>query len=324
MYRVLEILRNTTDYVSGENIGKMLGVTRASVWKHIRQLRNEGYQITSVTNKGYLLTENDILSENIISSALTTKDMGRNTHFFLETDSTNTQLKLLGSKNAPHGTLVIAESMTHGRGRLGRVWQSPKFTGLWFSLLLRPNIPPQNASVITLLAGIAVSRGIEKVTHVKTDIKWPNDILLNGKKICGILTEMDCEMDKTNFVILGIGVNVNTKIFPDDLSDIATSIFIETGVIYSRLDLLNSILNELEIVYSKFIAKSSGFSSFARSYQSMCINIGRNLQVIGTMSDNSFTGVGVGITEDGGLLVKRDSDGCTVVVTAGEVSIRNT
>lgn len=320
MYRVLSILKDNKSFVSGEKIGIELGVSRASVWKNIKKLQNEGYNIESVTNKGYRLIEDNSLNCEEIMNTIPTKFIGKEIIFLLETDSTNTQLKKIGHNNGNEGTVVIAETMTHGRGRLGRTWIAPKFTGLWFSILLRPNILPQNASTITLLAGIATALGIEKSTNLKANIKWPNDIIINNKKVCGILTEMDCEIEKINFIILGIGLNVNIENFPEELKDIATSLFLESGSSICRNTILTNILIEFEKLYTEFVENNNGFSHFCELYESKCINIGNKIRVFGK---EIFDGTGIKITEDGGLLVKRDDTGEEVLVVSGEVSIRN-
>lgn len=319
MYRVLELLRDSEDFLSGESIGNKLGVSRAAVWKNIKKLRIEGYKIESVTNKGYKLIEDNLLLCQEIMDTIPTKSIGKEIIFFTETDSTNTQLKKIGQNKGNEGIVAIAESMTQGRGRLGRVWTAPKFTGLWFSILLKPNIAPQNASAITLISGIAVANAIENTIDLKVDIKWPNDILVNNKKICGILTEMDCEIDNINFVILGIGINVNVENFPEELNDIATSLYLETGEKVDRNILFKNVLIEFEKLYTRFVENDDGFKQFIKEYEEKCMNIGNKIRVFGK---EEFDGVGVRITENGGLVVKRDDSGAEEIVVSGEVSVR--
>lgn len=319
MYRVLELLRDSKDFLSGEAIGDKLGVSRAAVWKNIKKLRIEGYKIESVTNKGYKLIENNLLLCQEIMDTIPTKSIGKEIIFFTETDSTNTQLKKIGQNKGNEGIVAIAESMTQGRGRLGRVWTAPKFTGLWFSILLKPNIAPQNASAITLISGIAVANAIENTIDLKVDIKWPNDILVNNKKICGILTEMDCEIDNINFVILGIGINVNVENFPEELNDIATSLYLEIGENVDRNILFKNVLIEFEKLYTRFVENDDGFKQFIEEYEEKCMNIGNKIRVFGK---EEFDAVGVRITENGGLVVKRDDSGAEEIVVSGEVSVR--
>lgn len=323
MDKIINILKTNTDYVSGEYIGTELNITRSAVWKNIRKLKENGYDIISVTNKGYKLDLENSFNKDMILENLPTKIMGKNTVFFNETDSTNTQLKLIATKdgiNVKEGTLVIANTMTMGRGRLGRTWTANKCEGIWLSLLLKPNIPPENASVITLLAGIAVAQGIENSTGIHTNIKWPNDVLVRGKKICGILTEMDCEMERVNFIILGIGINVKTTEFDNELEKIATSIALEKGATTNRTKILHSILLEFERLYRIFIEKNNGFLPFVSQYEKLCVNIGNKINVLG---NETFEAVGLGITPDGGLIVKRSDNQQEQIIVSGEVSIRS-
>lgn len=323
MDKIINILKTNTDYVSGEYIGTELNITRSAVWKNIRKLKENGYDIISVTNKGYKLDLENSFNKDMILENLPTKIMGKNTIFFNETDSTNTQLKLIATKdgiNVKEGTLVIANTMTMGRGRLGRTWTANKCEGIWLSLLLKPNIPPENASVITLLAGIAVAQGIENSTGIHTNIKWPNDVLVRGKKICGILTEMDCEMERVNFIILGIGINVKTTKFDNELEKIATSIALEKGATTNRTKILHSILLEFERLYRIFIEKNNGFLPFVSQYEKLCVNIGNKINVLGS---ETFEAVGLGITPDGGLIVKRSDNQQEQIIVSGEVSIRS-
>lgn len=214
MYRILELLRRQEGFLSGEDIGRELSITRAAVWKGIKKLREEGYEIEAVTNRGYRLTNPETMyNKRELEQGLKTKTMGQSIYFYEETDTTNNRARELALEGAPEGTLVVAEKQTAGRGRRGKVWESPLGTGIWMSLVLRPQIMPAEASVLTLLCGLATAEAIEAETGLSAGIKWPNDILINGKKAVGILTEMDCEMSEVHFVIPGIGINVNTASF---------------------------------------------------------------------------------------------------------------
>ena len=321
MYRVLMVLKGVDGFISGEKIGEVLGISRAGVWKGIKKLRQEGYEIEAITNKGYRLISHDtVYNKEEILVGLETQNMGRELYFFKETDSTNNQLKDLGQKGAKEGTLAIAETMTHGRGRSSKHWTAPAQTGIWMSLLLRPEILPHKASVLTLLAGLAVSQAIEEETGVVCEIKWPNDILINGKKIVGILMEMDCEMQQTHFIVLGIGINVNTKEFPEELQDIATSLYQVVGHTFSRKKILQKVLLTFEKLYTIFLKEDQGFRPFLEQYENKCVTLHREIRVLG-QGKVSFLAQGIGITPEGELKVKRMDTGKEEVVFSGEVSI---
>ena len=247
MYRILELLRRQEGFLSGEDIGRELSITRAAVWKGIKKLREEGYEIEAVTNRGYRLTNPETMyNKRELEQGLKTKTMGQSIYFYEETDTTNNRARELAQEGAPEGTLVVAEKQTAGRGRRGKVWESPLGTGIWMSLVLRPQIMPAEASVLTLLCGLATAEAIKAETGLSAGIKWPNDILINGKKAVGILTEMDCEMSEVHFVIPGIGINVNTASFPPEIADIATSLYLECGKTVSRRRLVHKVLERLE------------------------------------------------------------------------------
>ena len=254
-----------------------------------------------------------------IEAALQTKKMGHPLYFYPETDTTNDRIRELALENAPEGTLAVAELQTAARGRRGRAWQAPAESGIWMSLLLRPNIPPARASVLTLLAGIALTEAIEDVTGMEVGIKWPNDILLHGKKLVGILTEMDCDMETIHSVTVGMGINVNTKEFPDDLKDIATSLYLESGREYDRGQLTGQAMLRFEQLYEGFLAKGGIFAPFKERYRERCVNIGREVRVIGR---ETYLATALDITPDGELIVKRKDNGAEKVVFSGEVSIR--
>lgn len=255
----------------------------------------------------------------VIEAALQTKKMGHPLYFYSETDTTNDRIRELALENAPEGTLAVAELQTAGRGRRGRAWQAPAGSGIWMSLLLRPNIPPARASVLTLLAGIALTEAIEDVTGLEVGIKWPNDILLHGKKLVGILTEMDCDMETIHSVTVGMGINVNTKEFPDDLKDIATSLYLEGGKTYDRGQLTGQAMLRFEQLYEEFLEKDGVFAPFKEKYRERCVNIGREVRVIGR---ETYLAKALDITPDGELIVKRKDNGAEEVVFSGEVSIR--
>lgn len=319
MYRILELLRRQEWFLSGEDIGRELSITRAAVWKGIKKLREEGYEIEAVTNRGYRLTNPETMyNKRELEQGLKTKTMGQSIYFYEETDTTNNRARELALEGAPEGTLVVAEKQTAGRGRRGKVWESPLGTGIWMSLVLRPQIMPVEASVLTLLCGLATAEAIEAETGLSAGIKWPNDILINGKKAVGILTEMDCEMSEVHFVIPGIGINVNTTSFPPEIADIATSLYLECGKTVSRRRLVHKVLERLEEHYETFL-RTGSFTAMLEDYRKHCITLGKEVHVLGR---EPFFAEALDITPEGELLVRRADNGKEEVVFSGEVSIR--
>lgn len=319
MYRILELLRRQEGFLSGEDIGRELSITRAAVWKGIKKLREEGYEIEAVTNRGYRLTNPETMyNKRELEQGLKTKTMGQSIYFYEETDTTNNRARELALEGAPEGTLVVAEKQTDGRGRRGKVWESPLGTGIWMSLVLRPQIMPAEASVLTLLCGLATAEAIEAETGLSAGIKWPNDILINGKKAVGILTEMDCEMSEVHFVIPGIGINVNTASFPPEIADIATSLYLECGKTVSRRRLVHKVLERLEEHYETFL-RTGSFTAMLEDYRKHCITLGKEVHVLGR---EPFFAEALDITPEGELLVRRADNGKEEVVFSGEVSIR--
>ena len=208
--RILELLKNKHGYVSGDELSQQLGMSRQGLWKHIQDLRDSGYDFVAVPHLGYrLLSSPDRLFDFEIKYRLNTKFIGKFIHYFDYLSSTNDLAMQLGMQNAPSGTLVVAESQTKGRGRLGRSWFSPKYKGIYFSLLLRPAILPEYSPVLTILIAVSMAEAVKEITGLDIQIKWPNDLFLNNKKLGGILTEMNAEADKINFMVMGVGLNVN-------------------------------------------------------------------------------------------------------------------
>lgn len=319
MYRILELLRQTDAFVSGEEIGRQLSISRAAVWKGIRKLRQEGYEIEAVTNRGYrLISPETMYNRQELETGMKTRYMGHPIYFYAETDSTNNRIRQLAVEGAAEGTLAVAEVQTMGRGRRGKQWSSPIGSGAWFSLLLRPDIPPAEASVLTLLGGLAVCRALEDISGMQPVIKWPNDILLNGKKLVGILTEMDCEMSQVHFVVLGIGINVNTKAFPPELEEVATSLFLESGKTFSRKLVVQKTMERLEEYYDIFLA-AGRFAPLLDEYRRRCVTLGREVTVL---EEKSFLATALDVTPEGELLVRRSDTGEEMVIYSGEVSIR--
>lgn len=320
MYRILEILRQEQGFLSGEQIGIQLDISRAAVWKGIKKLREEGYEIEAVTNKGYRLILHDTMyNEKEIAQGLATKKLGHPIYFYKETDTTNGRLRDIAVDGGLEGAIAVAEKMTAGRGRRGRPWEAPAGSGIWMSILLRPAILPTEASILTLLAGMAVCQALEEETGLSPKIKWPNDILLNGKKLVGILTEMQCEMQQTHFVIVGIGINVNTTEFPEGLNEIATSLYLESGRTFSRKNILQRVLLNFEKLYEVLLSSQCSFAPFVEKYKERCSTLYQEVNVLGK---ETFLAEAVDITPEGELVVIRKDNGKQEVVFSGEVSIR--
>lgn len=318
--QILNLLKQAGDnFLSGEYLAETLNVSRTAIWKHIKALRDSGYDIESVPRNGYrLLHSPDLLSAEEVKNSLSTKILGSDIKYFTTTDSTNNQAKKLALDGAVDGTIVISEEQNGGRGRLSRSFFCPKYKGIWFSVILRPDFLPQEAPKCTLLAAVAVTKAIYDVTGVKVGIKWPNDILYNGKKLVGILTEMSAEMERINYIVLGIGIDVNISVeeTPEDIWDIMTSLSQITGKKVSRLELLNKLLYHLEQLY--IMAQKQSFAPILDEWRKYSITLNQEIKVI---SGNDVTyGEAVDIDDDGALLVK--INGQIKRVLAGDVSIR--
>jgi BirA family biotin operon repressor/biotin-[acetyl-CoA-carboxylase] ligase len=254
---ILSLLREKkTAHISGEEISRLLNISRSAVWKQIKALRTAGYMISAEPSKGYSLDASpDTLHPSEIRNGMKSLLIGKKIQFETETVSTNLSAFRMAEEGAEEGTTLIADFQSGGKGRLGRSWASPQGVNLYCSVILRPDIKPVAAPQLTFLSAVAVARAIECLTDLKPRIKWPNDVLIGGKKVAGLLNEMSAETDKVNFVILGIGVNINmrTDQFPDDLRHPATSIFMETGKTVSRSAFARALLEELDALYREFI-----------------------------------------------------------------------
>lgn len=303
-YKILEMLE-TDKYVSGEEISKQLGISRNAVWKHINALRKMGCGIESIPSKGYRLTER----LDIINPQLLQKYVPGKVYYYESVDSTNAACKR--EEDVADRSLFISDTQTGGRGRLGRKWSSPKGCSVFMSICLQPDIAVEKVSQLTLVAGMAVCRAIRA-----SRIKWPNDVLIGDKKVCGILTEMTAEMDRVNRVVVGIGINVNNEAFTVDLVEKATSIYRETGKRYSRNKLICGILEEFWALYDKFLKK--GFSALKREYSLKCITTGRQVVII--KNGKEFEAYAADVDENGGLIIEHN--GRRETVTSGEVSVR--
>ena len=319
---VLEELRKNKDkYFSGEELSKKLNVSRTSVWKHINKLKKEGYIIESSTNKGYKLMETpDTLYPAEIGRLLDTKKIGREILFIESVDSTNNYGKKICEKDFTDGALVIAEEQTMGRGRLGREWASPKGDGIWVSILLKPDLKPSDASKITILTAYAVAKSIRELLGLDALIKWPNDIVIDGKKVCGILTEMGAEIDIINYLIVGIGINANIKekYFIDNGLNTAASLRIIKGEPIDRKVLLSKLIKNFEKLYIDFI-KTLSIVDLLKDYKKISATLGREVRVI--YNKEELKGEAVDIDDSGQLIVKSES-GEMIKLTSGEVSVR--
>lgn len=322
---ILTLLRNSKDYVSGQQLCDQFGVSRTAVWKVVNQLKEEGYEIESVPRKGYRLVETpkDILSKSEIASRLHTKWAGRKLYYFESTGSTNTDAKRLAEEGEPHGTTIVANMQTAGRGRRGRTWQSPAGANTYFTILLKPDFSPDKASMLTLVMALSVAEAIEEITGLKADIKWPNDIVVHKKKVVGMLTEMSTtpEMDEIQYVVIGVGTNVNydsPEDFPEELRPTATSLRMEAGHLINRAALTERMLARFEVNYEKF-EETLDLSGLMDSYEKHLINVGAQVRVLDPAGE--YTGISRGINAVGELLVEKEN-GETINVYAGEVSVR--
>lgn len=320
---ILKKLRDAEDYISGQELCEYYGVSRTAVWKAIKQLAKDGFVIEAQNNRGYRLVEDDtsvIFSKTAIESYLDTETIGRSLVFHKETGSTNLDAKALAEKSEESGTLVVADMQTAGRGRRGRGWVAPAGQNIYMTLMLKPDCMPDKASALTLVMAISVMEAVRELVPVeKCGIKWPNDIVVNNKKICGILTEMSAELERIHYVVTGVGINVNQKEFPEEIRETATSLYIESGKETDRSRLVARVMHYFEQNYELF-ERSWDLEHLLDKYNSMLINRGRQVRVLDPKGE--YEGVAHGINEKGELIVERSDNGETVYVYAGEVSVR--
>lgn len=317
--KILKVLRNSEDYISGQYICNELGVSRTAIWKYMNHLKEDGYVIDASQNKGYKITAYpDVLTEVELGSLLENEFFGNKIYFYEEIDSTNNEAKKKAEDGATHGTLVITECQNGGRGRRGKKWISPSGSGIWMSFVLRPEIHPNSASIITLVAALSVVSALKNINGLECNIKWPNDIVVNGKKVCGILTEMSSELDAVNYVIIGIGINVNTTDFDESIKDVASSILLQTGLTIKRSQVVADFAKCFERYYNIFM-QTQDMSGLVDEYNGLLINAGREVKINGINSE--FVGNAIGINKIGELLVKKQ-DGSIENIMAGEVSVR--
>ncbi len=328
--QILQYLRERDGFVSGQELGERFGVSRTSVWKAIQRLTEMGYGIEAVRNRGYrLISEPDLLTQARVSECLHTEWTGQPVLVFDSVDSTNNEAKRLAEEGAAEGLVVIGDEQTAGRGRRGRGWASARGEGIFLSLLLRPDIAPGCASMLTLVMGLAVRDVMAEAcsaADVQTDaakdsvwIKWPNDIVIDGKKVCGILTEMTAEPDCVHYVVIGVGINVHNEAFPEEAAQTAASLYQQTGRHFCRAELVAACLQRFEAYYATFLA-TQDLSGLMDACNAHLINRGREVRILNAPADGIDRGTARGINAWGELVI--DTAEGTRRVSSGEVSVR--
>ena len=289
------------------------------MWKAINQLKEAGYEIEAQQNKGYRLkAAPDLMTEAEIKSLMHTDWVAKEVLYFDTIDSTNTKAQELAEKGYPSGTLVVADKQESGKGRRGRSWVSPSGTGIFMTLMIKPDINPNNASMLTLVAALAVAKAITSVTGEEAMIKWPNDIVVNGKKVCGILTEMNAQFDYINHIVVGIGINVHNESFPEEISQMASSLMIEAGgKRFHRAQIIAETMSYFEQYYDTFL-QTQDLSALVREYDELLVNMNKAVRVLDPKEP--FDGKAMGITPKGELIV--DTWESRKLVSSGEVSVR--
>lgn len=306
------------DYISGQALADLVGCSRVAIWKHIDQLRQEGYEIEAVKKKGYrLLKKLDSLRATDILMGLQTEFVGQSIHSYDTVSSTQVVARELAGSGAKDGTAVISDEQTEGTGRLKRKWHSPSNGGIWLSMIMRPDIPPYHAPQLTLLTAVAVVQTLNKF-GVNAGIKWPNDVLVEGRKIAGILTELHAESDQIHHVIIGIGMNINQPLesFPDELKEIATSVLIEKKQRVDRSEFLQSFFKNFEDIYLLYLEK--GFEPIKQLWEKLTITIGKKVTVQSLRG--SLTGLATGINDDGVLIIM-DDEQKSHLVYSGDITV---
>ena len=316
---ILRLLRSADGYISGQELCNRFGVSRTAVWKAINQLKEAGYEIEAQQNKGYrLMAAPDLMTEAEIKSLMHTEWVAKEVLYFDTIDSTNTKAQELAEKGYPSGTLVVADKQESGKGRRGRSWVSPSGTGIFMTLMIKPDINPNNASMLTLVAALAVAKAITSVTGEEALIKWPNDIVVNGKKVCGILTEMNAQFDYINNIVVGVGINVHNESFPEEISQMASSLMIEAGgKRFHRAQIIAETMLYFEQYYDTFL-KTQDLSALVREYDELLVNRNKSVRVLDPKAP--FDGKAMGITPKGELIV--DTWESRKLVSSGEVSVR--
>lgn len=311
------LAENATIVISGARIAREIGVSRTMVWQWVKRLRELGVRVKGQPGSGYFLERvPDILTPDMLRQRLKGSVFGKRIYHFFKTDSTNRVALELGHAGEPEGAVVLAEEQTAGRGRAGRSWQSDRAAGIYVTLLLRPKLSPVQAPLLTMMAGLSAYAAIQAHTGLTADLKWPNDLLVRGKKVGGILTEMHAEPSQVRFVIVGIGLNINQEKFPGELATTATSLRIETGKFESRLEVLVRLLREFENDYNRFLRE--GPSGVTQKFEAVS-SFARGKRVRVTSGTASYVGTSAGLGPEGLLMVQRD-DGQLVTVISGDVT----
>jgi BirA family transcriptional regulator, biotin operon repressor / biotin---[acetyl-CoA-carboxylase] ligase len=319
LMELLNLLREAQSFVSGEILAGRVGLSRAGVWKRLNRLKALGYVIEGEPRRGYrLVSAPDKLFPEEILHGLGTKTLRGPIYHFETTASTSDTAKSLGTRGAAEGALVVAETQTAGRGRLGRHWISPPGTGIYASLLLRPPLPPNELPQITLSTAVAMVRALTRAVGITPGIKWPNDLILKGKKLGGILTEMETESDQIRYLVVGLGLNVNTRDFPPELTDTATSLFLEEGRSFSRVHILQTWLEEFEALYARFLAH--GFPEILEEWKRHSVTLGKCVAV--RQGLRHIEGLALEVADDGALLLET-ARGEVVRVTSGEITLES-
>ncbi|MFK9093436.1 biotin--[acetyl-CoA-carboxylase] ligase [Bacillus salipaludis] len=318
--KLLDAFTNAGEiFLSGQHLAELIGCSRTAVWKHIEELRKEGFELEAVRNKGYRIVKTpERITADEIRLGLATNFIGRNIHYEESVESTQKIAHRLSNEDVPEGSVIIAEEQLSGKGRMNRAWHSPKYSGIWMSLILRPNIPLTNAPQLTLLTAVAIVQAMEEETGLQPVIKWPNDILLNGKKVTGILTELQAEADRIHSIIIGIGINVNQKKedFPSELQEKASSLFIESGKLISRAGLIRSIFKHFEKLYLLYLEQ--GFFPIKLLWEGYAVSIGKILKA--RTLTNVIEGKALGITDEG-VLKLEDRTGVVHHIYSADIEV---
>jgi BirA family biotin operon repressor/biotin-[acetyl-CoA-carboxylase] ligase len=315
-HKVLSILlAHQGEYLSGQALSKHVGVSRTAIWKYIEELRQEGYEIEAKPRKGYRLKHRpDRVAAEEILQELQTTTFGQNIRYEPVAKSTQILAHQWAKAGAMEGSLVIANEQQAGKGRLGRDWHSPAGSGIWLSLIVRPPIPIQQASQMTLLAAVAVTSALIQMTTIPIQIKWPNDLLINGKKVCGILTELRGEQDRIDYMVLGIGINVHQQSFPPSLEHVATSLAIEKKQEYSRARLIAAMMKELEQHYRQYL--QDGFAPIQTKWEQLSSSIGKKITAKTPQAE--VVGIAEKLQDDGSLLVRTGEE--LVAIYSAEIN----
>ena len=316
---ILKMLRETDGYISGQELCNKFGVSRTAIWKVMKQLKEAGYNIEAQQNRGYhIVSAPDVMDAAELKSIWKPKWVGCEILYFDSIDSTNTKAQELAEKGYPSGTLVVADKQVAGKGRRGRNWESPSGCGIFMTLMLKPDINPNNASMLTLVSALAVAKALADITGKDAKIKWPNDIVIDGRKVCGILTEMSAQFDYINNIVIGIGINVNNSSFPEEISATASSLrLLSGGKKYRRAEIIEKIMEYFEKYYLIFL-ETEDLSALVNEYDDMLVNMKKQVKVLDPKEP--FEGKAMGITKKGELIV--DTWESRKLVSSGEVSVR--